>query len=92
MTIMDEPDEDAADLDDDGLLEAYLDPGAPPAGDSATDMPEWPPAMVHDIGLTVDTATLAWFRNSHADWRREMGFILRAWVEIQTTASADLPA
>lgn len=89
MTIADEPDEGADSLDDDAPIDAYLDAGTPkkakvPARDSLGEMPEWPPATMREVGLTVDTATLKWFRNNHADWRREMGYILRAWVAVRT--------
>ena len=96
MTISDQPDEDAANLDDNALFEAYLDAGTPrTAGVQATDvgdgMPDWPPVTLRNVGLTIDTATLAWFKSNHADWRAEAGFVLRAWVAAQTTASRNEP-
>ncbi len=92
MTILNDPDEDAANLDDDELIEAYLDAEAPKAArslaaDGGAEIPEWPPLGLRDVGLTLDTATLAWFRDRHANWRREMGLVLRAWVTAQTRPS-----
>lgn len=96
MTISDEPDEDA-DLDDDALFEAYLVAGSPqnernPAADGADEIAEWPPAKMQNVGVMVDTATLTWFRSNHADWQREMGFVLRAWALVRTTTARNQPA
>ncbi len=88
MTIQYETDEDAANLTDDALLEAYLDTDAPKTGlaaaaDDTAEMPDWPAVTVREVELTVDSATLSWFRINHADWRREMSFVLRSWVAAQ---------
>lgn len=95
MTIPYETDEDAANLSDDALLEAYLDTGVSKAGlaaaaDETTEMPEWPAMTGREVGLTVDTATICWFQANHADWRREMGFVLRAWVMAQAVKRASV--
>jgi hypothetical protein len=89
MTISDDPDEDADNLDDDALIEAYLGTGTRVAqsntlaADAGQEMPEWPPLKVRNIELTIDSATIAWFVGNHADWRREIGYVLRAWVAAQ---------
>jgi hypothetical protein len=84
--ISDEPDEDADGLDDDTVLEALVgDVG--PRPDNACSLPllpEWPIPGQHDIGLEVDAATVAWFKSSHPDWRRQMGLVLRAWMIANT--------
>jgi hypothetical protein len=95
-TISDDPSEDANNLDDDALFEAYLDAGnAPIAGIPATDagdgMPDWPPVTMRNVGLSIDTATLAWFKSNHTDWRAEVGFVLRAWVAAQADAGRNEP-
>jgi uncharacterized protein (DUF4415 family) len=86
MTL-DEPDEDADTLDDEAALEGYLG-DAPPKPDSgassAAVLPDWPPQAVRDIGLSLDAETLAWFKATNADWRREMRSVLRAWVAAKT--------
>jgi len=88
MTMVDDPDEDADNLDDDALFESYLQgkSGMPREGlaDPTDTIPDWPPATMRDVGLTLDHETVAWFRASHSDWRREMSFVLRAWVAAQT--------
>ncbi|MBS0644621.1 MAG: hypothetical protein U1E70_04490 [Acetobacteraceae bacterium] len=86
--LPDEPDEDAANLDDDALLDAYLNPSPAEADQrDATRLPDWPKLTVREVGLSLDTATLDWFRAHHADWRREIGFVLKAWVAAQTAAN-----
>lgn len=86
--IPDEPDEDAANLDDDALLEAYLSPrSADPDRPVVTHLPDWPPLAAREIALPIDTRTLDWFREHHADWRREIRFVLKAWVAAQGAAS-----
>jgi hypothetical protein len=96
LTISDQPDEDAANLDDNALFEAYLDAGTPrTTGVLPTDvgdgMPDWPPVTMQNVGLTIDTATLAWFRSNYANWRAEAGFVLRAWVAAQPTTARNEP-
>lgn len=85
--ISDEPDEDADILDDETALESYLG-DAPPRTDSVasgtTELPDWPPRAVRDIGLTLDAETLAWFKAANGNWRREMRSVLRAWVAAKT--------
>ncbi|WP_428485191.1 hypothetical protein [Rhodopila sp.] len=83
--ITDEPDEDANSLDDAALGNAYLDAGSPgpDAAAAAVDIPEWPANGTHDIGFALNPTTLAWFKNNHLDWRREIGVVLNAWVIAQ---------
>jgi uncharacterized protein (DUF4415 family) len=82
----DEPDEDADTLDDETLLETYLGASAakPGAGDPAADLPDWPQRRERNLGLNLDTETLAWFKARHFDWQSKMASILRAWVAAQT--------
>jgi hypothetical protein len=84
--ISDEPDEDADGLDDDTALEALVgDVGPRPDNASPLpSLPEWPTRGQRDVGLCVDAATLAWFKATHPDWRRQMGFVLRAWMIANT--------
>jgi len=91
MMISDEPDEDADGLDDDKLLEAYLNPSAkdPANREPVLELRDWPGQSEFEIGLRVDQTTLDWFRSRHADWQREMRFVLRAWVVAQTAEQLD---
>jgi hypothetical protein len=90
MTISDEPTEDAANLDDDALFEAYLNTGPPSIlADEYVPIPDWPPIRTQEVSLMIDAATLAWFKSSCADWRIEAGYVLRAWVAAQTDVSRD---
>ncbi len=87
--ISDDPDEDADNLDDEGLIAACLGPGKTADPDEPTadqDIPDWPSVGARNVGLVVDNGTLDWFKTNHADWRREMGFVLRAWVVTKATA------
>jgi uncharacterized protein (DUF4415 family) len=87
--ISDDPDEDADNLDDEGLIAACLGQGkAADPGDQAAgqDIPDWPPIHTRNVGLIVDNATVDWFKANHADWRQEMGFVLRAWVATKNAA------
>ena len=90
--ITDDPDEDAENLDDEALLNAYLGRGqsgkSSDPENSAEDIPDWPPSQTRNVGLIVDANTLGWFKANHADWRREMGFVLRAWVAVQAAAAS----
>lgn len=91
--ISDQPDEDADALDDDKLLAAYLgvDPQKPAQGViTAPEPSDWPPTTEHDVGLSVDNMTLAWFKANHADWQRQMRFVLRAWVVAQAVQAGTL--
>jgi hypothetical protein len=96
MTITNDPAEDADFpdidspdidlLDDEALIAAYVgDSGlkAGPGIDTDDTLPDWPPPRTRDIGLNIDVATLNWFKAQYADWRREMGVVLRAWVAAQ---------
>jgi hypothetical protein len=88
MTISDEPTEDAANLDDDALFETYLDAGPPGIPvDASVQIPDWPPIRTQDVSLTIDAATLAWFKTNYANWRIEAGHVLRAWVAAQSDES-----
>jgi uncharacterized protein (DUF4415 family) len=84
--ISDDPDEDADTLDDGAVFENYLG-DAPPRPDSAapdtTALPDWPEA-VRDIGLNLDTETLAWFKAANTNWRSAMRSVLRAWMVANT--------
>ena len=64
--VQDEPDEDAANLDDDALLEAYLNPPSADLERSAvTHLPDWPPLAAREVALPIDIPTLNWFRENH---------------------------
>jgi hypothetical protein len=81
--ISDEPDEDADILDDETAFERYLGDAAStpdPAASGTTELPEWPPRAVREVGLSLDAETVAWFQARNGDWRREMRFVLQAWV------------
>ncbi len=84
--ITDDPDEDADALDDGALFDNYIG-DAPRSRDSAvldaTPPPDWPQA-VQDIGLNLDTETLAWFKAANTNWRSAMRSVLRAWVVANT--------
>ena len=72
--ISDDPDEDADTLDDGAVFDIYL--GDAPtrqdiAASGAATLPDWPQA-VRDIGLNLDTETLAWFKAANTDWRSAM--------------------
>jgi hypothetical protein len=85
--ISDDPDEDADTLDDETVLETYLGDGPlrpDTAASVATELPDWPPQAVRDVGLNLDLETLAWFKAANANWRREMRAVLRAWVAAKT--------
>lgn len=85
--ISDEPDEDADNLDDEKLLDALYDGDSPKQdtrADRAMVLPGWPPPRSPDRGLTLDPATLAWFKANHADWRAEIGVVLRGWTATHT--------
>jgi uncharacterized protein (DUF4415 family) len=84
--ISDVQGEDADALDDDEALESLISDAGPTPGVacSVSSMPEWPPRERSDVGLPVDAETLAWFRSTHADWRRQMGVVLRAWMIANT--------
>ena len=79
--ISDEPDEDAADLDDDAIFDTFVD-GPSPAlrNDAAALLADWPSRAITEVGLNLDRDTLAWFKSAHIDWRQQMAFVLRAWV------------
>jgi hypothetical protein len=92
--MTDEPNEDAANLDDAALLEAYLEATAPALGhiaakDTSDELPEWPVVATHNVGLTIDDTTLAWFKSNHADWQRAVGIVLHAWVTAQIDTHRD---
>jgi uncharacterized protein (DUF4415 family) len=84
--ITDDPDEDADALDDGAVFDNYIG-DAPRRRDSATSdatpLPDWPQA-VQDIGLNLDTETLAWFKAANTNWRSAMRSVLRAWVVANT--------
>jgi hypothetical protein len=85
--ISDEPDGGADSLDDEALLESYLGVKAPKrqaSVDSGADMPDWPPSIERELGLSLDAGTIAWFKANHGDWRAAMAGVLRAWVAART--------
>jgi hypothetical protein len=91
--ISDEPDEDADTLDDEGLLETYVDSGPPKqqsGSPNAADTREWPqPPGARGAGSDIDAATLAWFKANHADWQEELRTVLRTWASEQTRPLPD---
>jgi len=92
--IRDDPDEDADNLDDEALVAACLGPGNTSEQDSQAAehaIPDWPPIGPRNVELIVDNETIDWFKANHADWRREMGFVLRAWVATKATPSKAYP-
>lgn len=85
--ISDDPDEDADNLDDENLLDAFLHPGrdrnAPTpksGGDSTSDIRDWPQSHGRDGGNDLDPETLLLLKASCADWRSSMGVIVRTWL------------
>ena len=83
--ISDEPDDDD-DLDDEAALDSYLGASDLPKRDAVSvELPDWPAPTKRDVGLDLDIDTLAWFKQNHADWRREIRFVLRAWVVAKAT-------
>jgi uncharacterized protein (DUF4415 family) len=86
--ISDEPDEDADALDDDAAIDSLLSDAETQPGNTShlPSLPEWPARGQRDVGLRVDDETLAWFKATHPDWQRQMGFVLRAWM-IASTAN-----
>jgi hypothetical protein len=87
--ISDEPGEDADSLEDDKMMEAYLGDGSKePADRSGTvpGLPEWPPLVSTDVALSMDAATIAWFKANHADWRRQVRLVLHAWIAAHSDA------
>ncbi len=86
MMISDEPDEDADALDDDTAIESLLGDGSARRDDVAppTVLPEWPAHDCCNIELQIDAATIAWFRSSYPNWQRQMGLVLRAWMNANT--------
>jgi uncharacterized protein (DUF4415 family) len=80
--ISDEPDEDADTLDDNGLLDVFLDKpqaastqGAQPA---PTDWPSRPSRLLDAIYLDADIVN--WFQVNHQDWQQQIRGVLRGWI------------
>lgn len=91
--ISDDPDEDADALEDDVFLDSLYDRDSPKPdarADRATDLPMWPPRRLPDGGVTLDRATLAWFKANHADWRAEIAVVLRSWAALHAPAPPDI--
>ena len=88
--ISDEPNEDADLLDDEAALDTYLGDTAESPATGTQCLPDWPPLAVREIGLSLDAETVAWFKASHADWRRAMRCVLRAWATTNRTTSPPL--
>lgn len=82
-------DEDADTLDDDALLEAVLRPDhAATPKDAEAAVPDWPSTNTTDTILRIDAGTSDWFKSRHADWRREIRLVLRAWIATQTEGAS----
>ena len=83
-----DPDEDAELLDDEALIEACLGLNEPndKRRVSRVAMPDWPAPSHGEVCLTIDPDTKRWFAANHAQWRREMALVLKAWVLAHTTA------
>jgi uncharacterized protein (DUF4415 family) len=88
--ISDDPDEDADNIDDEDLLEAYSD-GEKPASSSptASTVTDWPGRSMIDVKIGVDYKTIAWFQANHADWRGEIHAVLRSWANMHKKAPPD---
>jgi hypothetical protein len=85
----DDSDEDVDNLDDTELLESFLRPAqAATRADAEATVPDWPSADATDTIFRIDPATLDWFKSHHADWRREIRLVLRAWISTRTNAAS----
>ena len=83
--ILDDPDEDADNLDDEDVLEGLLGTHPLEAGvERLVTASDWPLARQPGGGIALEGATLAWFKANHADWQQEIATILRAWVAART--------
>ncbi|HVZ09392.1 hypothetical protein [Rhodopila sp.] len=89
-----DPDEDAAFLDDDALVAAYLRPYTTQdtGAEAMRRLPDWPPLTRREPGITIDPDVLAWFKRHHADWRREIRLVLKGWVAAQCRPGPESPA
>lgn len=71
---------DAENLDDDELLAACLGIGEQGTAGQPAEIPDWPPARSNPVTVAIEADTAAWFKANSANWQREIGFVLRAWV------------
>jgi uncharacterized protein (DUF4415 family) len=85
--ISDEPDEDADTTDDDSALDSLPGDGSakPEGPPRRIELANWPTPRGYDIRLNLDAETVAWFRATYPDWRRQMYGVLRAWMTANTT-------
>jgi hypothetical protein len=81
MTISDEPDEDADNLDDDAFVESALTPTPAAKADAGMALPDWPASGLVSRGLMIDPGTVGWFQENHIDWIGQIQAVLQAWVE-----------
>ena len=93
--ISDEPDEDADNAADEGLLDILVGSDVEKSVGSkvrfeVTNAEDWPPSPLRDPHLGLDDETLAWFKANHADWRQAMGGILRAWMAVRRQVDSDI--
>jgi hypothetical protein len=85
----DEPDEDADNLDDEKLLEGFLDgPQAITPQAALAGPQDWPYRYGGKDNLVVDADILTWFKTNHEDWQRQIGCVLRAWIVACSRADA----
>jgi uncharacterized protein (DUF4415 family) len=92
--ISDDPVEDADILDDDEALESYFDEASPKPDSRISpipELPDWPARRTAEVGLAIDADTLAWFKATHVDWRREIRCVLRGWVAANTVPAQVAP-
>ena len=91
--ISDEPDEDADELDDDGVFESVIGPSAVGSGSArpaADTLPDWPASYAQAVGIEIDAATIAWFQAHHPDWRNQIRLVLRGWILKKMSGSRTL--
>jgi hypothetical protein len=89
--ISDESDDDADTLDDDALLEAYIDPAPKPGAESETgsSIPDWPPVPLCNPGPALCARTLAWFKASQTGQRLGPEEVLRGWITSRAQSPPD---
>ncbi|HYZ24350.1 MAG TPA: BrnA antitoxin family protein [Rhodopila sp.] len=78
---------DAETLDDDELLAACLGIDEQGPDRQPAEIPDWPPARSNPVTVAIDGDTAAWFKANSANWQREIGFVLRAWVAAHNNGS-----
>ena len=98
--ISDEPDEDADNQDDEGLLESFIDSdaGDTDPGDrsgkkrasvvtTAPRFDDWPYPDLSASNTSRDAEVLSWFKTNHASARLAMADVLRGWIGIKRLPS-----